>query len=225
MIARIVVQTTLVLAVMGAVLFLAAGDWRWPQAWLFLGEFGAAGFAISFWLLRHDPALLESRMSFPVQRDQVRWDRFFMLAASVVFIGWLALMGLDARRFGWSEVPVLAQGLGIVLIALGMAVVWWTFRFNSFAAPQVRVQIARAHRVITEGPYRIVRHPMYAGSILYLVGMPLLLGSWWGLAMVPLMVVGLTRRIAGEERMLRHDLAGYEEYAGRVRWRLVPGVW
>ena len=225
MIARVVVQTTLVVAVMGAVLFLAAGDWRWPQAWLFLGEFGSAGLAISFWLLRHDPALLESRMSWPVQREQMRWDRYFMLAAGIVFTLWLALMGLDARRFGWSEVPVLVQVLGIALIALGMLAVWWTFRFNSFAAPQVRMQIARGHRVITEGPYRIVRHPMYAGSIVYLLGMPLLLGSWWGLAMVPLMVVGLTRRIAGEERMLRRDLAGYEEYAGRVRWRLVPGIW
>jgi protein-S-isoprenylcysteine O-methyltransferase Ste14 len=192
---------------------------------LFLGEFGLASFAISVWLLRHDPALLESRLSLPVHRDQMPWDRIFMLAFSVVFIGWMVLMGLDARRLGWSHVPPWAQAVGAVLIALGMLLVWQTFRFNSFAAPQIRVQTARAHQVITDGPYRIVRHPMYAGSLLYLVGTPLLLGSWWGLVGVPLLVVGLAPRTVGEERMLRRELAGYDEYARQVRFRLVPGIW
>jgi protein-S-isoprenylcysteine O-methyltransferase Ste14 len=131
--------------------------------------------------LRHDPALLESRLSAPVRRDQMPWDRIFMLTVAPVFIGWMVLIGLDARRFGWSHVPLGAQALGAVLIALSMVLVWQTFRFNTFAAPQVRVQAARAHRVITDGPYSIVRHPMYAGAMLYLLGMPLLLGSWWGI--------------------------------------------
>jgi protein-S-isoprenylcysteine O-methyltransferase Ste14 len=131
-------------------------------------------------------------------------------------IGWMVLIGLDARRFGWSHVPLWAQALGAVLIALGMIVIWQTFRFNTFAAPQVRVQAARAHRVVTEGPYRIVRHPMYAGSILWLLGMPLLLGSWWGVVAVPLLVVGTAPRAVGEERMLRRELSGYDEYARRV---------
>lgn len=219
------IQTTLLLAVMGAILFIAAGEWRWPQAWAWLAVLGLAGFAISFWLLRHDPALLESRMSLPWHRDQMRWDRFFMLAALIVFVGWLALMGLDARRFGWSNVPVAVEVLGGALSAFGLAATWQIFRFNSFAAPQVRVQAARGHRVVTEGPYRFVRHPMYAGVILWLVGTPLLLGSWWGLALFPLIVVGLAVRAVGEERMLRRELTGYDEYAARVRWRLVPGIW
>jgi protein-S-isoprenylcysteine O-methyltransferase Ste14 len=143
----------------------------------------------------------------------------------VVFIGWMVLIGLDARRFGWSDVPLWAQALGAVLIALGMIVIWQTFRFNTFAAPQVRVQAARAHRVVTEGPYRIVRHPMYAGSILWLLGTPLLLGSWWGVVAVPLLVVGMAPRAVGEERMLRRELSGYDEYARRVRFRLIPGIW
>jgi protein-S-isoprenylcysteine O-methyltransferase Ste14 len=222
---RMVVQTTLWLAAMGAILFLAAGDWRWPQGWVFLGELGFTSFAISFWLLRHDPALLASRLSAPVRRDQMPWDRVFMLAVIIVFTGWIVLTGLDARHFGWSRVPLWAQALGAVLIALGMLVVWQTFRFNTFAAPQIRVQAARAHRVVTEGPYRVVRHPMYAGSILWLIGTPLLLGSWWGLAAVPLVVAGLMSRTVGEERMLRRELPGYEEYAKRVRFRLIPGIW
>ena len=138
---------------------------------------------------------------------------------------WMVLIGLDARRFGWSYVPLGAQALGAVLIALGMVLVWQTFRFNTFAAPQVRVQAARAHRVITDGPYSIVRHPMYAGATLYLLGMPLLLGSWWGVVAVPLLVAGMALRAVGEERMLRRELSGYDEYARRVRFRLLPGIW
>jgi protein-S-isoprenylcysteine O-methyltransferase Ste14 len=216
---------TLWLAGMGAILFLAAGDWRWPQGWVFLGELGLASFALYFWLLRHDPALLESRMSAPLRRDQMPWDRIFMLAVLVVFTGWIVLIGLDARRFKWSDVPLWAQALGAVLIALSMIVIWQTFRFNTFAAPQVRVQATRAHRVVTEGPYRIVRHPMYAGSILWFLGVPLLLGSWWGVIAAPLLVVGMAPRAVGEERMLRRELSGYDEYARRVRFRLIPGIW
>ncbi len=225
MIRRVVVQTTLTVAVMGAILFGAAGQWRWPQAWAWLAVLALSGLAISFWLLVHDPKLLESRLSLLWQRDQVRWDRFFMLAIVIVFVGWLALMGFDARRFGWSEVPLAVAVMGGVLTVLGMAVAWQVFRFNSFAAPQVRVQVERAHRVVSEGPYRIVRHPMYAGVIFWLVGTPLLLGSWWGLGVVPLMIVGLACRAVGEERMLRRELAGYDEYARGVRWRLIPRIW
>jgi protein-S-isoprenylcysteine O-methyltransferase Ste14 len=106
-----------------------------------------------------------------------------------------------------------------------MVVVWQTFRFNTFAAPQVRVQAARAHRVVTDGPYRIVRHPMYAGAMLYLLGRPLLLGSWCGVVAVPLLIAGMAPRAVGEERMLRRELSGYDEYTRRVRFRLIPGVW
>ena len=224
MIVRMVFQTTLMLAVMGAILFLAAGDWRWPQGWAYLVEVGLGAFLVSFWLARHDPALLASRLSSPVQPDQKPWDRIFMAGAGVAFIGWMALIGLDAR-FGWSHAPLWAQALGAVLIALCMVLVWRTFRFNSFAAPQVRIQADRGQRVITEGPYRFVRHPMYAGAIFYFLGSPLLLGSWWGLAPVPLFIAGMGARAVGEERMLRRELAGYDDYARRVRFRLVPGVW
>jgi protein-S-isoprenylcysteine O-methyltransferase Ste14 len=225
MIVRMLVQTTLLLVAMAAVLFLAAGDWRWPEAWIYMGEVGIASCAVSFWLLLHDPALLETRLSSPVQRDQKPWDRVFMAAAGVAFIGGMVLIALDARRFRWSHVPVWAQALGALLIALCMIVVWQTFRFNTFAAPQVRVQASRAHRVITGGPYSVVRHPMYAGAVLYFVGMPLLLGSWWGLLIVVPLAAGMEMRAIGEERMLRRELTGYDEYAQRVRFRLVPGVW
>jgi protein-S-isoprenylcysteine O-methyltransferase Ste14 len=225
MIARMVVQTTIWLAAMGVMLFVAAGDWGWPQGWVFLGEIAISSFALGFWLAWHDPALLMTRLSAPVRRDQRPWDRAFMAAAALVFVSWLVVCALDARRFRWSIVPLWAEALGALLIALCMIVVWQTFRFNSFAAPQVRVQTDRGQRVITDGPYRIVRHPMYAGALLMFVGTPLLLGSWWGLLFLPIAVVGIGFRAVGEERMLCRELAGYEEYARRVRYRMVPGFW
>ncbi len=152
-------------------------------------------------------------------------DRIFTAVGALVFVSWLVLSALDARRFQWSLVPLWAQVLGAALIALSMIVVWQTFRFNTFAAPQERVQIHREQRVITDGPYRIVRHPMYAGALLMFVGTPLLLGSWWGLLFVPLGVVGIGIRAVGEERLLRRELLGYDHYARRVRFRMVPGLW
>ncbi len=225
MIVRMVVQTTSWLAAMAVILWLAAGDWRWPQAGAFLGEVAVSTFALNAWLLRHDPALLASRLSAPVQPDQPSWDRIFMAVGAVVFVSWLVLCALDARRFAWSLVPLWVQALGAVLIALCMTVVWQAFRFNTFAAPQIRVQTDRKQRVINGGPYRIVRHPMYAGALLMLVGMPLLLGSWLGLLFVPVWAIGIGVRAVGEERMLHRELTGYDDYARQVRFRLVPGVW
>jgi protein-S-isoprenylcysteine O-methyltransferase Ste14 len=181
MITRMVVQTAIGLTVVAAILFLAAGDWQWPQGWVFLGEIGVSTFALNFWLARHDPALLATRLSSPVQPDQQPWDRAFLAAGALVFVGWLVLSAVDARRFAWSRVPLWLQAVGAVLIALCMIVVWQAFRFNTFAAPQARLQTARKQRVINDGPYGIVRHPMYAGALLMFLGMPLLLGSWWGL--------------------------------------------
>jgi protein-S-isoprenylcysteine O-methyltransferase Ste14 len=222
---RLILQTALLLLVMGAILFGAGGAWQWPQAWFFLGEFAISASAVSLWLAKHDPALLEQRLSSPVQRNQEPWDRIFMLFICVGFFGWLALMAMDARRFLWSHVPLWAQFLGAVLIALSMGLNWLTFRFNSFAVPQARVQPERGQRVATEGPYRFVRHPMYSGALLLFLGVPLLLGSWWGLAFALVLTVGLGLRAVREEGMLRRELAGYDEYARKVRFRLIPGLW
>ena len=224
MIVRMVVQTASSLVAMAVILCLAAGDWAWPQAWIFVGEIAISTFVVNVWLLRHDPALLASRLSSPLQRDQLPWDRIFMAVAAVVFVSWLVLCAIDARRVAWSRVPLWAQALGAVLIALCMVVVWQAFRFNTFAAPQIRVQTDREQRVITGGPYRIVRHPMYAGALLMFVGTPLLLGSWWGLLFVPVGAIGIGIRVVGEERMLHQELTGYDDYARQVRFRMVPGL-
>jgi protein-S-isoprenylcysteine O-methyltransferase Ste14 len=219
------IQTSLWLVVMAVLLFGAGGDWAWPQAWAFLAENAVIAFGFGAWLKRYDPALLEARLSARFQPGQGLWDRVFLCCAGVVFVSWLVLAGLDARRFAWSAVPVWMQVLGAVLIAVCMAGVSRVFRANSFAAPQVRIQAERGQVTVTSGPYRFVRHPMYGFAILYLLGVPLLLGSWWALAAVPVFVVAVGWRAVQEERLLRQSLAGYAAYADRVRFRFVPGVW
>lgn len=225
MIRRMLAQTVISLVLMGGILFPAAGDWDWLQGWVFLGEVTVTTLAANLWLARYDPALLASRLSSPMQAGQRAWDRIFLLLGLLAFIGWLVLCALDGRRFRWSHVPLWVEAIGAVLIALCMFGVWLVYRSNTFAAPQVRIQVERQQRVITGGPYRIVRHPMYAAALLMFVGTPLLLGSWWGLLFVPLGAVGIGLRAVGEERMLRRELAGYEDYTRQVRFRMVPGLW
>ena len=212
------------LGLMAVVLFAAAGDRAWPQGWAFVAIFVLGSIGFSLWLMRRDPALLASRLE-PLQKGQAAWDRIFLLGFIGIWFAWLAFMGVDAVRFRWSHMPVALNVLGGALVIAGFLAVMRVFRENSFAAPVVRVQEERGQRVITTGPYAIVRHPMYAASTLYIVGMPLLLGSRWGLIGAPVFIVGVSIRAVFEERLLARELAGYTEYKSRVRWRIIPGLW
>ena len=164
-------------------------------------------------------------MKFPVTKAQPVWDRVLMDFFMTLFLAWMVLMGIDAKRLGWWPMPVWAQAAGAIAVLVCNVVTWQVFKVNSFAAPVVRVQNERKQKVISTGVYAYVRHPMYAGALFFLFGVPLLLGSWLGLMVAPLMVSILAVRIAKEEGMLRKELEGYEEYAQRVRWRLIPRVW
>ncbi|MCC6920230.1 MAG: isoprenylcysteine carboxylmethyltransferase family protein [Alphaproteobacteria bacterium] len=211
-------------AVFAAILFGAAGRLDWREGWAFLAVFFGCAFAISEWVLQKDPALMAERLGSPVQRDQPVWDRFFLPVVGVVFLGWLTSMGLDAR-YGWSDVPVWLEALGGAAVVAGFAIVARVFAENTFLAPVVKVQAERAHRVISTGPYAVVRHPMYAGAVLVLLGSGLLAGSWWATAGSLLIVLAIAIRAVLEERLLKTTLAGYAGYAARVRYRLVPLVW
>jgi len=225
MIRRLIWQSAVWFACMAALLFIPAGTADWPAAWIYLAEMGLATLVITAWLARYNPALLAERMSPLIQRDQKKWDKLLMIVLIVLWCAWFMLMGLDAVRYGWSAVPPWAQALGALAILVAMYIFFLTVRVNSFAAPVVKIQTERGHKVVSDGPYAIVRHPMYAGALLLFAGTPLLLGSWWGLALAPVITVLLAARAVLEERTLARELDGYAEYAARVRYRLIPLVW
>jgi protein-S-isoprenylcysteine O-methyltransferase Ste14 len=211
--------------VFAALLFGSAGTLSWPPAWAFLGVFFVAAFLITRMLARHNPALLRERMSWPVRRAQLPWDRIVMIVFMVLFPGWLALMGLDAVRFDWSDMPDWLQIIGGIGVAAAMSSVYRVFEENTFLAPIVRIQKERGHTVISTGPYAVVRHPLYAAVLILFVSTALLLGSWYGLAGVLVLGIGLVFRTAMEDRELRLKLEGYVDYSRRVPYRLFPGVW
>ena len=225
MVGKLIIQTLVFYALTAILLFAAAGTWRWPQAWIFIIEMIATGIAIGIWLARHDPGLLAERMSSPIQRGQAIGDKLILLFICVAWPAWLVFIALDAKRWRLSHLPTWAQIAGALLILVAMYACYRTFRENSFAAPVVKIQKERGQTVVTTGPYAVVRHPMYAGAGLMFFGIPMLLGSAWGLALGPAWYLLLALRIPLEERVLRENLAGYDDYARRVRWRLLPGVW
>jgi len=224
MIAKLLLQNSIFVVTLGALLFASAGSLDWAAAWVFLAVSAILGPASGLWLAKTDPALLAERMRPTFQADQPAADKKFMLVFVVVTLIWLIAIGLD-RRTHASDVPLALQASGLAMYLLSTAFIMWVFRANSFAAPVVKVQDARHHRVISSGPYGFVRHPMYSGTILFFIGVPLLLGSWWGVAIAPVFFLLFAIRTRIEERTLIEGLPDYADYAARVRYRLVPGVW
>jgi protein-S-isoprenylcysteine O-methyltransferase Ste14 len=206
-------------------LFGAAGTVRWPAAWAYLILFVTGASWITLRLARRDPALLAERLKSPWQKGQPFWDKIFILPMMVAWCGWLVLMGLDAVRFRWFVMPLWLQCAGAALIVLSFGMIGRVFRENPFLAAVVRIQTERGHRVVTTGPYAIVRHPLYAATLIYLPATALTLGSWAGLAASGVFLGGLVFRTAMEDRELQRGLAGYPEYAARVRYRLIPFIW
>jgi protein-S-isoprenylcysteine O-methyltransferase Ste14 len=224
MIAKLFTRTAIWLAGMALLLFAPAGTWHWPGAWIFLGISAASGIGMGLWLARSDPDLLEQRMGPPLQRGQQAADKLLIVVLMLGVCAWFAVMGFDVGH-RHSEMPSAAAIAGAGAVIACMYVAFLTFRANTFAAPVVRVQHERGQRVIDTGPYAVVRHPMYAGALLYFIGVPLLLGSWLGLLAAPLLAALLAARIVLEERTLRAELPGYAGYTARVPRRLLPGLW
>ncbi len=212
-------------ALTGAIMFGSAGTAAWPAGWAFLFATYGLGLPIGITLGRREPGLLRERLAGPFQRGQPGWDKALLPLFMLTYFGWLALMALDAVRFGLSHVPLWVQCLGGAGVLCAIGSIYLTLRANPFAAPVVKIQRERGQRVIDTGPYGVVRHPMYAGGTLYFFSIPLLLGSWYGLALVPVLTALLAVRAVFEERTLMRELEGYARYAARVRYRFLPLVW
>jgi protein-S-isoprenylcysteine O-methyltransferase Ste14 len=208
--------------VVGALVFGAAGTWRWTEGWIFLALFFGPSLAITLYLLRRDPKLLERRVKAGPAAEQRPRQKLLQALASAAFLAVIGVPALD-HRFGWSRVPAAAVVVGGALVALGFLVVFLVFRENTYASAVI--EVGAEQRVIDTGPYARVRHPMYAGALVLLAGIPLALGSWWGLAALPPFVAVIVSRLSDEEALLARQLPGYAAYRERVRRRLIPFVW
>jgi len=210
------------LVVFAVILFLSAGTLDWAMGWAYIGIAAVSTLVVSQLM---DTALLHARTTVH-QEGAKRWD--MPLALIVGRIGPIAILlvaGLG-KRYGWSSpmsLPLLV--LGFVLLALGYIFSDWALVANRFFAPVVRIQTDKGHTVVTDGPYRWVRHPGYAGAALVYGGTPLILGSWWAFIPFAVTILVIIIRTALEDRTLRAELPGYAKYANDVRWRLLPGVW
>jgi protein-S-isoprenylcysteine O-methyltransferase Ste14 len=225
LILNLLVQTIVWFGFMGVIIFGAAGTMDYNGGWIYLGEMVALSVVFGVHGVRADPGLLRERLKPPVQKDQPLADKLILIPLLLLMFGSMGFMAADAARWHWSIMPPSVQWAGCGLLLAAFLFIYWTMRTNSFAAPVVKIQKDRGQAVITTGPYAIVRHPMYFGAIFYFAASSLVLGSWWGLATVPIVAFFLGIRIGIEERTLRVGLEGYDDYARRVRWRLIPRIW
>ena len=208
--------------VLAVALFWPAGTLDYWQAWVFLVVFGGSVFAITLYLMQHDPQLLERRVQAGPGAEKERSQQVIQSLAQVAFIIIFILPALD-HRFGWSSMPLALNLVGDVLVALGLYWVFLVFKENTFTSAVI--EVGAEQKLVTSGPYAFMRHPMYIGALVMLLGVPLALGSWWGLlTLVPITVVIIVR-LLDEEKFLEKNLAGYAEYERKVKYRLIPFVW
>jgi protein-S-isoprenylcysteine O-methyltransferase Ste14 len=210
------------LLVMAALVFLPARTASYWQAWAFLAVFGASAVAITLYLTKKDPKLLERRVYAGPTAEKGTNQKIIQTITSIGFAGLLVVSALD-HRFAWAPLPPYVSLAGDALVALGFLIIFFVYKENTFAS--ATIEVAPEQKVISTGLYKLVRHPMYMGAVFLLVGIPLSLGSLWGLFVIALMMPALIWRLLDEERFLARNLPGYTEYQDTVRHRLVPFIW
>jgi len=219
---RLVAKLATAILLLALALLVPAGTWRWPAAWAYVGLYLTFAVPVGIWLQRTNPALLADRVDWS-RRAPKAWDRVLLGLLVPFFVAVYATAGLDFR-FGWSDLPLPLRGACFALVGSFYVLLFFVLRENAFLSRVVEVHPEAGHRVVTTGPYAVVRHPMYAGYILWVLATPLALGSLPALAPAAVIAAGVVVRTVLEDRALRAELPGYAEYAERVRWRLLPGV-
>jgi len=222
----VIFRAILILIVLPGLVFLIAGTIRWWPFWAYWVVTLVGAVVGRVIVARKNPDLIKERASYNSKTNVKPWDRWLMpLAAMILPSLTLIVAGLD-KRFGWSTNPALwVQIASLVIIILSTILGHWATIANKFFAAVLRIQTDRGHHVIDSGPYRFVRHPGYAGGVFAAAVTPLLLGSWWAYIPVVLSIVTYVMRTALEDRTLRDELPGYEEYTHRTRFRLLPPIW
>ncbi|GAA4540946.1 methyltransferase family protein [Mycobacterium paraffinicum] len=206
----------------GLILFLPAGTFRYWQAWVFIGVFMAATIVPVVYLARNNPAALQRRMNAGPRAEPRAAQKSIITGSFLVLFAAMVLSALD-HRFGWSSVPAWLSVLGDALVLAGLGMAMLVIVQNGYAAATITVESGQT--LVSKGLYRFVRHPMYVGNVVMMIGMPLALGSYWALFLVIPGCILLVLRILDEETMLTQELTGYREYRQRVRYRLVPYIW
>jgi len=219
---RAITQGVVGMAVFVAFIFVPAGTWHYWQGWLFIAVFSVSTIGFTVYLALYDRPLLERRMNAGPQHEKESSQKIIVSLIILAFLVFILLPPLD-YRFGLSPVPAYLSLVGDIAIATSFLFIFWVLKVNSFAA--ANISVADDHKVIDTGPYACVRHPMYAGGLWLFISMPLALGSWLTICLVPLILLVLCWRLLDEEKVLCRDLPGYNEYASRVRHRLIPYVW
>jgi protein-S-isoprenylcysteine O-methyltransferase Ste14 len=205
------------------VVFLPAGRLDWPRGWLYIALVSVNFVLNLLYLKRVNPGLIAARARFGAGTK--RWDVIWSICFAPAFCSIYVVAGLDAVRYGWTSMSGDLWWLGLGVFLPGTLLFTWSMGVNPFFEKTVRIQTERGHRVIDAGPYRFVRHPGYVGFFGWCFSAPLLLGSWWAFAPATIAALGMVVRTALEDRMLLRELPGYADYARRVRYRLVPGIW
>ena len=218
------VQMIVSLLIFGALLFLIAGKWLWIAGWVYLAMNAVTQLLSAFVLIPRQGGMLAERSK--VHEDTKDWDR--VLAPAITIVGTLAVLAIAALdvRLGWSpDFPAGWQGLGVAFAFASQMFVLWAMASNSFFSTMVRIQTDRGHVVTQGGPYRYIRHPGYAGALVYTLLLPIVLGSWWTFipALITILLIIIRTRL--EDQTLQAELPGYKEYMARVKYRLVPGIW
>jgi protein-S-isoprenylcysteine O-methyltransferase Ste14 len=218
-----ILRATLTTLIFLAVVFVPAGTLKWTEAWIFILLYLSIVTGVLLWLRKKSPGLLKERTA--PKKDSKSWDKIIISAYTLLIVALLIVAGFDAKRFGWSEVPLLVNVLGFAgyLPAIGFA--FWAMLENAYASNVVRIQEDRGQEVCTTGPYRFMRHPMYVGVIFGLIFIPLSLGSYYALILSALAIILFILRTSLEDKTLQAELPGYKEYAQKVRYRLFPGIW
>ena len=211
------------LLVMAALLFLPAWTLDYWQAWAFLAVFAASAFAITLYLMKKDPKLLERRVHAGPTAERETSQKIIQSITALGFMAMLVLPALDHRFHWWPAVPFFASLAGDVLVAIGFFIIFFVYKENTFAS--ATIEVYPDQKVVSSGLYALVRHPMYMGGFVMFVGTTLSLGSWWELFAFPLMMPAFIWRIFEEEGFLLNNLPGYAEYENKVRHRLVPFIW
>jgi protein-S-isoprenylcysteine O-methyltransferase Ste14 len=210
------------LLVMAALIFLPAWTLSYWQAWTFLAVFGASAVAITVYLAKKEPKLLERRVQAGPTAEKETSQKIIQTITSLGFTGLLVISALD-HRFSWTPLPSSVSFAGDTLVAFGFLIVFLVYKENTYAS--ATIELALGQKVISTGLYKLVRHPMYMGALFLLAGIPLSLGSLWGLFAIALIMPALIWRLLSEEKFLVKNLPGYAEYQNTVRHRLLPLVW